>query len=93
MKNENKVNQVEQAKRIENWDQVRDELINALTHLYYIGAPLEALEEVLNFELYISDLYESLDKALQIAKAVQKLTLEQLEESSYSTYHKRTLIL
>jgi len=75
MQNENKAEQV----RIENWDQVRDELMNALTHLYYIGAPLEALEEVLNFELYIHDIYESMDKALQIAKAVQKLTLEQLE--------------
>ncbi len=75
MQNENMAEQV----RIENWDQVRDELMNALTHLYYIGAPLEALEEVLNFELYIHDLYESMDKALQIAKAVQALTLEQLE--------------
>ena len=72
MQNENKAEQV----RIENWDQVRDELMNALTHLYYIGAPNV---QVLNFELYIHDLYESMDKALQVAKAVQALLPEQLE--------------
>lgn len=72
MKNENMAEQV----RIENWNQVRDELLNALTHLYYIGAP-EA--QVLNFELYIHDLYESMDKALQVAKAVQELTPEQFK--------------
>ena len=82
MKNENKVNQVEQVeqveqvKRIENWDQVRDELMNALTHLYYIGAPDD---QIWNFTFYIHDLYESLDKALQVAKAVQALLPEQLE--------------
>ena len=83
-------NKVEQAKRIENWDQVRDELMNALNYLYYIDAPDD---QIWDFTFYIHDLYESMDKALQIAKAVQKLTLEQLEGSSYSTYHKRTLIL
>ncbi len=75
MQNENMAEQVEQV-RIENWSQVRDELMNALTHLYYIGAPNV---QVLNFELYIHDLYESMYKALQVAKAVQKLTPEQLE--------------
>ena len=79
MKNENMANlveQVEQAKRIEDWNQVRDELLNALTHLYYIGAPDD---QVWNFIFYIYDLYESLDKALRVAKAVQELALEQLE--------------
>ena len=79
MKNENMVNlveQVEQAKRIENWNQVRDELMNALNHLYYINAPYE---QIWKFIFYIHDLYESMDKALKVAKAVQKLTLEQLE--------------
>ena len=79
MKNENMVNlveQVEQAKRIENWNHVRDELLNALNHLYYINAPYE---QIWNFIFYIHDLYESMDNALQVAKAVQKLTLEQLE--------------
>jgi len=64
MQNENKAEQV----RIENWNQVRDELMNALRHLYYIGAP-----EVQNFEFYIHDLYESMHNALQVAKAVQGL--------------------
>ena len=68
MKNENMVNQVEQAKRIENWNQVRDELMNALSHLYYIDAPYE---QIWNFIFYINDLFESMDKALQVAKAVQ----------------------
>jgi len=73
MQNENRVNQVEQVEqveqvRIENWNQVRDELMNALRHLYYIGAP-----EVQNFEFYIHDLYESMHNALQVAKAVQGL--------------------
>ena len=79
MKNENMVNlveQVEQAKRIENWNHVRDELLNALNHLYFINAPYE---QIWNFIFYINDLYEFMDKALQVAKAVQKLTLEQLE--------------
>jgi len=82
MRNENMVNQVEQveqveqAKRIENWNHVRDELMNALTHLCYIDAPYE---QIWNFTFYIHDLYESMDKALQVAKAVQNLTLEQLE--------------
>lgn len=72
MKNENRVNQVEQVeqvKRIENWNQVRDELMNALRHLYYIGADVQAL----NFEFYMNELYESMDKALKVAKAVQGL--------------------
>ena len=70
MKNENMVNLVEQAEqvRIENWNQVRDELMNALTHLCYIDAPYE---QIWNFIFYINDLYESMDKALQVAKAVQ----------------------
>ena len=78
MENENRANLVEQAEqvRIENWNQVRDELTNALTHLYYIGAPNV---QVLNFELYIHDLYEAMGKALQVAKAVQEFTPEQLE--------------
>jgi len=78
MKNENMVNlveQVEQVKRIENWNQVRDELLNALNHLHCIGAPDDQLW---NFTFYINDLYEAMDKALQVAKAVQKLP-EQLE--------------
>ena len=78
MKNENMVNlveQVEQVKRIENWNHVRDELMNALTHLCYIDAPYE---QIWNFTLYVNNLYESMDNALQIAKAVQKLP-EQLE--------------
>ena len=70
MKNENMVNQVEQAKRIENWNQVRNELMNALNHLYYIDAPYE---QIWNFIFYINDLYESLDKALQVAKAIQEV--------------------
>ena len=73
MKNENRANlveQVEQVKRIENWNQVRDELMNALNHLCYVDAPYE---QIWNFIFYINDLYESLDKALQVAKAVQKL--------------------
>ena len=69
-------NKVEQAKRIENWDQVRDELMNALNHLYYISAPDD---QIWNFTFYIHDLYESMAKALKVAKAVQELTLEQLE--------------
>jgi len=78
MQNENRVNLVEQAEqvRIENWNQVRDELMNALNHLYYIDAPYE---QIWNFIFYIHDLYETLDKALRVAKAVQKLALEQLE--------------
>ena len=72
MKNENRAEQV----RIENWNQVRDELMNALTHLCYIDAPYEQLW---NFTFYVNNIYESLDKALQVAKAVQNLTLEQLE--------------
>lgn len=79
MKNENRVNQVEQveqAKRIENWNQVRDELMNALNYLYYIDAPDVQLW---NFTFYINDLYKSMDKALKVAKAVQELTPEQLE--------------
>ena len=78
MKNENMVNlveQVEQAKRIKNWNQVRDELMNALNHLYYIDAPYE---QIWNFIFYINDLCESMDNALKVAKAVQKLP-EQLE--------------
>lgn len=78
MKNENKVNQVEQVEqveRIENWNKVRDELMNALNYLYYIGAP-DA--EIWNLTFYINDLFESMYKALQVAKAVQKLP-EQLE--------------
>ena len=72
MKNENRAEQV----RIENWNQVRDELMNALTHLCYIDAPYE---QIWNFTFYVNNIYESLDKALQVAKAVQNLTLEQLE--------------
>ena len=78
MKNENMVNQVEQVEqveRIKNWNQVRDELLNALNHLYYIDAPYE---QIWNFIFYIHDLYESMDKALKVAKTVQKLP-EQLE--------------
>ena len=78
MKNENMVNlveQVEQAKRIENWNHVRDELLNALNHLYFINAPYE---QIWNFIFYINDLYEFMDNALKVAKAVQKLP-EQLE--------------
>ena len=76
MRNENMVNQVEQVKRIENWNQVRDELMNALNHLFYVDAPYE---QIWNFTFYVNNIYESLDKALQVAKAVQNLTLEQLE--------------
>ena len=71
MKNENMAEQV----RIENWNHVRDELMNALTHLCYIDAPYEQLW---NFTFYVNNLYEAMDKALQVAKAVQKLP-EQLE--------------
>jgi len=73
MQNENQVNQVEQVeqvKRIENWNKVRDELMNALTHLYTIGVPEDQLW---NFTFYVNNLYESMDKALQVAKAVQGL--------------------
>ena len=72
MKNENMAEQV----RIENWDQVRDELMNALNYLYYIDAPDAT---IWNFTFYVNNLYESMDKALKVAKAVQALTLEQLE--------------
>ena len=81
MKNENMVNlvelveQVEHAKRIKNWNKVRDELMNALNHLYFIDAPYE---QIWNFIFYINDLYEFMDNALKVAKAVQKLP-EQLE--------------
>ena len=68
MRNENMVNQVEQVKRIENWNHVRDELMNALNHLFYIDAPYE---QIWNFIFYINDLFESMDKALKVAKAVQ----------------------
>ena len=67
MRNENMVNQVEQV-RIENWNHVRDELMNALNHLFYIDAPYE---QIWNFIFYINDLFESMDKALKVAKAVQ----------------------
>ena len=76
MKNENRVNQVEQVERIENWNHVRDELMNALNHLYYISAPDG---QAWNFAFYINDLYEAMDKALRVAKAVQELTPDQLE--------------
>jgi len=72
MKNENMVNQVEQVEqveRIKNWNQVRDELMNALNHLYFIDAPYE---QIWDFIFYVNDLYESMDKALQVAKAIQK---------------------
>ena len=75
MKNENMVTQVElveqveQVERIKNWNQVRDELMNALNYLHCIDAP-DA--EIWNFTFYINDLYESMYKALQVAKAVQK---------------------
>lgn len=75
MRNENMVTQ-EQAKRIENWNLVRDELLNALKHLYFIDAPDG---QVSNFTFYVHDLYESMYKALQVAKAVQVLTPEQLK--------------
>jgi len=50
--------------------------MNALTHLYYIGAPDATIWD---FTFYVNNLYESMDKALKVAKAVQALTLEQLE--------------
>ena len=76
MKNENmvtqveQVEQVEQAKRIENWNKVRDELMNALSHLHCIDAPYE---QIWDFIFYVNDLYESMDKALQVASYSKKL--------------------